>query len=185
MSQYIRFDIEATLKNQNGESRSAKVAKVANLNSQISNFSTPEASNTEMEKETTPTLVSCSKCFSQDMFISGPVRVCKICRADWLLPCPRCGDTHWRMPNRQWRCKTCGDEWIAHVDTRRIAPTSTLTIPHPDGREMTLAIYRCPGCRGTNWGPKINEPDIWWCLDCHRHEIDEQAVFRRIGRQRK
>ena len=71
--------------------------------------------------------------------------------------------------------------FVPPLHTRHTAPTSTFTIGHPDGRDIIIEIYRCLGCGGTHWGPKVDDSDTWWCLDCHRIETDYRQVhFIRI-----
>ena len=172
MSQYIKFNFDAICQNQ--EVPAAKVAKVGKKISHFSHFSHNRDEKTHKVGEVVATSISesCTQCRSQAIYVNGPVRVCKACKTDWLLPCPQCEKTHWSMPCRQWRCKTCGHTLLSYVDTRRTAPTSTCTILHPDGHEMIIAIYRCPGCGGTNWGPKVEAPDTWWCLDCNQAKVN-------------
>jgi hypothetical protein len=70
-------------------------------------------------------------------------------------PCARCGDT-WRWPlmtGGMW-CATC---------RRPPAPSS---ITDADGTSPTH-LHRCAQCGMATWGPKRDEPGIWWCLTCH------------------
>lgn len=91
-------------------------------------------------------------------------------------PCPWCGDTwQWPTTSGQWVCSGCvtGRQGMpqiapgAGMDTSHTAPDAVRTLTGADGRVWTVAMYRCPQCGGTRWGPKVDAPDTWWCLDCH------------------
>ena len=53
------------------------------------------------------------------------------------------------------------------LDTTTTPPDATLVFQHPAGHMIIVSVYRCPQCGGTNWGPRLDDPDIWWCMTCH------------------
>ena len=114
----------------------------------------------------------CPQCATSEIFAGGPVRVCQACRHEWLMSCPHCAGASWGMPKGRWTCTACDHTWKSHIDLGLDVPTALDAVQHPDGYDITVAIYRCAGCRGTNWGPKLDDPETWWCLNCHRSGCD-------------
>jgi hypothetical protein len=53
------------------------------------------------------------------------------------------------------------------VDTSCTPPDGLRTLTGADGTRWHVLLYRCPRCGGTNWGPRLDDPDTWCCLDCH------------------
>lgn len=53
------------------------------------------------------------------------------------------------------------------VDTSSSPPDGLAVIHGADGKPWHVVLYRCPQCGGTRWGPRLDDPDCWVCLDCH------------------
>ena len=109
------------------------------------------------------------------------------------LPCHQCGDTwQWPTSSGQWVCADCYTRSLAPGQAPRIAQSRegatprTISEPVPDavraihgadGRAWTVAIYRCPQCGGTRWGNRLDDPEVWCCLDCaERGEQQEETA---------
>lgn len=114
---------------------------------------------------------------------------CKVSsrRFSMLPQCPTCQ----AMTNPTWQtCPVCQQplngvrETAARpsVDTSRTPPDATVIFTHPQGHKVIVSLYRCPQCSGTNWGPKLDDPEEWWCLDCHEPEAGSaETCETRIG----
>jgi hypothetical protein len=81
--------------------------------------------------------------------------------------CPGCGATALARQAGQTTCQGCGACWLPSVDLASDAPTATIRVTNPQtGQVVTLGMYRCPQCRETRWGPRLDAPELWHCLPC-------------------
>jgi hypothetical protein len=65
----------------------------------------------------------------------------------------------------------------AAVDTSSSPPDGLAVIHGADGKPWHVVLYRCPRCGGTHWGPQVEDPDTWWCLDCHPEVVEAREAL--------
>jgi len=80
--------------------------------------------------------------------------------------CPGCESDALNGDDDKMTCLSCRAWWIPSIDIHNDAPTATIRINHPAGHTVTIGIYRCPACSETRWGPRLDNPDTWYCLTC-------------------
>lgn len=80
--------------------------------------------------------------------------------------CPNCGADDLERLDDHFACPACKSWWIPSIDLDADSPAATVQVQHPDGHTLTIAIYRCPECRETRWGPRLDDPKMWYCLTC-------------------
>ncbi len=83
-----------------------------------------------------------------------------------IIYCPGCKSEALNGDDDKVTCLSCKAWWIPSIDIHNDAPTATIRINHPAGHTVTIGIYRCPQCRETRWGPRLDNPAIWCCLTC-------------------
>jgi hypothetical protein len=81
--------------------------------------------------------------------------------------CPGCLAMTLEPQGEQTTCQQCGAWWLPRIDLAPDAPYATIRVTNPQtGQVLTIGIYRCPQCRETRWGPRLDRPEVWCCLTC-------------------
>jgi len=80
--------------------------------------------------------------------------------------CPACKSESLNGDDDKITCLSCRAWWIPEIDIDNDSPQATIRINHNAGHVIILGIYRCPQCRETRWGPRLDNPTIWCCLTC-------------------
>jgi len=89
-----------------------------------------------------------------------------------IIYCPACKSESLNGDNDKTTCLSCRAWWIPEIDIDNDSPTATIRINHNDGHVIILGIYRCPQCRETRWGARLDNPSVWCCLTC----VDQREV---------
>jgi hypothetical protein len=75
--------------------------------------------------------------------------------------CPGCRATTLDQQADRTTCTACGAFWLPSIDLATDAPHATIRVTHPEtGQVLTVGIYRCPDCRETRWGPRLDRPEV-------------------------
>ena len=81
--------------------------------------------------------------------------------------CPGCRATTLLHEGDTVTCTACKAFWLPSIDLAIDSPNATIRVTNPiTNRDVLIGIYRCPRCRETRWGPKLDGSGMWCCLRC-------------------